>query len=85
MYIEHPPTEPLRSLPDSPSVLEPLLDIATASKILGLSVNTLRLWVCKRRIEFIKLGSRVMFRPEAIRALVNSSLRAPVDATDKTR
>lgn len=60
---------------DFPSTLEPLLDVPTAAKILGLSIDTIRLWVSKRRIEFVKLGSRVMFRPESIRALINSSVR----------
>jgi excisionase family DNA binding protein len=58
-----------------PLLIEPLLDVGTAAKILGLSVNTLRLWVSKQRIEFVKLGSRVMFRPESLRALIDSSVR----------
>jgi excisionase family DNA binding protein len=60
---------------DFPGTLEPLLDVPTAAKILGLSIDTIRLWVSKKRIEYVKLGSRVMFRPESIRALINSSVR----------
>jgi excisionase family DNA binding protein len=54
---------------------EPLLDVPTTAKILGLSIDTIRLWVSKGRIEYVKLGSRVMFRPESIRSLINSSVR----------
>ena len=38
-----------------------LLDIRSASEVLGLSRHTLYSWVCQRRIPFVKAGRRTMF------------------------
>jgi hypothetical protein len=50
--------------------LEALLDITRAAKILGISPKTLRDHVLHRRIEFVKLRGRVLFRPDRIWDLI---------------
>ena len=46
-----------------PTTLNNLLTIPEAAKLLGVSVNTLRQWVCQRRLPTIKLGKAVRFSP----------------------
>jgi len=55
--------------------IEPLLNLRRAAHLLGISVKTLRDWIQARRIEHIKVGSRVMIRPETIRQYVTSHTR----------
>ncbi len=55
--------------------MEPLLDVTRAAHLLGISVKTLRDWIQGRRIEYVKVGTRVMFRPETIRQFVSSNIR----------
>ncbi len=50
--------------------LEDLLDINRAAKILGISPKTLRDHVLHRRIEYVKLRGRVLFRPDKIWELI---------------
>lgn len=57
--------------------IEPLLDVRTAKRILNVTENTVRDWVAKRRIEFVKVGTRVMFRPQAIRDLIAAGTHKP--------
>jgi excisionase family DNA binding protein len=61
------------SLPLDP--IEPLLDVSRAAYLLGISVKTLRDWIHARRIEYVKVGARVMIRPETIRQFVTSNTR----------
>jgi excisionase family DNA binding protein len=61
------------SLPLDP--IEPLLDLRRAAHLLGISVKTLRDWIHHRRIEHVKVGARVMIRPETIRQFVTSNTR----------
>ena len=58
--------------------IEPLLDVTRAAHLLGISgisVKTLRDWIQGRRIDYVKVGTRVMIRPETIRQFVNSNTR----------
>lgn len=50
--------------------LEELLDINHAAKILAISPKTLRDHVLHRRIEFVKLRGRILFRPDKIWELI---------------
>ena len=61
--------------PASPAAtpLEELLDINRAAKILGISPKTLRDHVLHRRIEFVKLRGRILFRPDRIWDLIERS------------
>ena len=55
--------------------IEPLLDLRRAAHLLGISVKTLRDWIQARKIEYVKVGSRVMIRPETIRQYVTNHTR----------
>jgi len=56
-------------------VIEPLLDVKNAARLLGISVKTLRDWIQDRKIDYVKLGRRVMIRPETIRQFVTRNTR----------
>lgn len=49
--------------------IEPLLGIDRAAHLLGISAKTLRDWVQYRKIDYVKVGTRVMiasvFSPQA--------------------
>jgi excisionase family DNA binding protein len=45
-----------------PGSIEPLLDVPRAAHLLGVSPKTLRDWIQARRIEYVKVGTRVMLR-----------------------
>jgi excisionase family DNA binding protein len=58
-----------------PGSIEPLLDIPRAAQLLGISPKTSRDWIQARRIEYVKVGTRVMIRPETIRQFVTENTR----------
>jgi len=43
-----------------------LLDINRAAKVLGIRPKTLRHHVLRRRIDYVKIGGRVLFRPDTL-------------------
>jgi excisionase family DNA binding protein len=47
-----------------------LLTLLEASAMLRLQPSTLRSWILKRRIPFVKLGSRVLLRRSDCEALI---------------
>lgn len=53
---------------------EKLLDVTEASGLCHLKVSTLRRWVGGRRLPFVKLGRRVLFRHEDIKKLIERNL-----------
>ena len=53
--------------------LEPLLDIRKVAKILGLQEKTIRDWVWRKKIAYVKCGDRVMFEPAQIRRFISRS------------
>jgi excisionase family DNA binding protein len=57
--------------------MDRLISVEEAAKILGVSPNTLRGWVTRRKVRYVKLGSRCLFRPADLEELVESSLREP--------
>lgn len=61
-----------------PEPIEPLLDLRNAARLLGVSVKTPRDWTQDRKIDYVKLGSRVMIRPETIRHFVTKNTRTAV-------
>jgi len=64
------------SLPTGPpDPIEPLVSVGRAAPLLGISVKTLRDWILYRRIDYVKIGTRVMIRPETIRELVDRNTR----------
>lgn len=50
--------------------IEPLKNVKETAKILGISEKTLRDWVWRKKIDYVKSGDRVMFEPEAIRQFI---------------
>lgn len=45
-----------------------------AAQLLGISIWTLRHWVCERRITFVRKGRMVRFRVEDLERFMNSGL-----------
>jgi len=58
--------------------IEPLLDVAKAAFLLGISVKTLRDWIQHRKIDHVKVGTRVLIQPETIRQFVSMNTRRAV-------
>jgi excisionase family DNA binding protein len=56
-------------------VIEPLLSVPQAVKILGISQCTLRNWIQRKKIARVKVGGRVMFRPDTIREFIAYNTR----------
>jgi len=50
--------------------MDKLLSLEETADILGISEGTLRNWVYQRRVEFVKVGRRVLFRPKWIESFV---------------
>lgn len=50
--------------------LEPLLDAPQAARVLGISEQTIRDWACQGRIEKVKVGTRLKFKPATLRAFI---------------
>lgn len=64
----------------------PLLNVEEASELLHLRPATLRDWVLKRRIPFVKLGGRVLFKRGDLLKLIEASVVQPVGASgEKSR
>jgi excisionase family DNA binding protein len=57
--------------------MQGLLSITQASELLGLRPSTLYKMVCKRTINFVKLGSRVLFAPESLARWVEERSHEP--------
>lgn len=55
-----------------------LLTVWEASEVLRLRPSTVRSWILKGRIPFIKLGSRVFLRMADLQALIEHGLRPAV-------
>jgi excisionase family DNA binding protein len=53
---------------------EPLLDIDQTAEILSISTHMVRAMVKFRVITFVKIGSRVLFRPQDLTEFVESHL-----------
>lgn len=54
-----------------------LLSVAEAAELLRLSKHTIRAWLSQRRLPFVKLGGRVLFRMEDLVTFINSNLVNP--------
>ena len=51
-----------------------LLDVTEVAQLCHLKAATIRRWVQKRRLPFVKLGRRVLFRKGDIEALIEQSV-----------
>ena len=59
---------------DSESGCSNLLSVAEAANYLRLKTSTLRAWILRRQVSYIKLGGRVFFRLPDLEALLATSL-----------
>jgi excisionase family DNA binding protein len=55
--------------------LEPLLSINEAARILAVSPATIRTWIHRKRIAYVKMGRRVGFHPDTIRSFIANNTR----------
>jgi excisionase family DNA binding protein len=51
-----------------------LLSLTEAAAALHLKPSTMRAWVLRRKIPFVKLGRRVLFRRSDLEALIATSV-----------
>ncbi len=58
------------------------IDKKALSEYLGLSRFTIDMWVCQRRIPFIKMGRRVMFDLQDIEKWISQNKIIPIDRDD---
>jgi excisionase family DNA binding protein len=61
----------------TPNILGHLLDIEAAAAHLSISTHTVRALVRERKITFVKLGARVLFRPQDLEDFIQSHLVQP--------
>jgi len=54
------------------------ISVDDAARRLGIQPSTLRRWVHDRKIEFVKVGRRVVFRQETLEQIVTSGLRPAI-------
>ena len=62
---------PSRSDNRSDVFFDNLINVETTAEVLGVAPKTIRKWVCIRFIPYVKLGSRVMFRPRSLELWLN--------------
>jgi len=61
-----------------------LINIDDAARFLGLQPSTLRRWIYEKRIGYVKLGRRVLFRKEVIEQLIRDSEKPALRTTPGT-
>jgi excisionase family DNA binding protein len=61
--------------PHSQLVASDLLTAAEAATYLRISLGTLRHWVCRRKIQFIKIGRSVRFRKAHLDRFISENLQ----------
>ena len=62
-----------------------LLNVTEAASLLRLRVSTVRAWVLQRRVPFVKLGGRVLFRRSDLEKLIESSVQPATIRAEKER
>ncbi len=60
--------------------MDKLLSIKETSEIIGLKIPTIYKYVCCRKIPFIKIGGRVLFDAEKLKAWIQQKSIDPIDA-----
>ena len=51
--------------------IENLINVETTAEVLGVAQKTIRKWISIRFIPYLKLGSRVLFRPKSLELWLN--------------
>jgi len=54
-----------------------LMDVLAATRELGVGQSTLRRWIREGRLPAVRLGRRVLLRPEALERFVRAAERPP--------
>jgi excisionase family DNA binding protein len=67
-----------RNVSDSNNNTSNLLDIDGVAQRLNISPHTVRALVINRRITFVKLGARVLFRSQDLEDFIKSRLVKPL-------
>jgi excisionase family DNA binding protein len=57
-----------------------LLTVIETAKLLRISQGTVRAWVLNKKIPYVKLGSRVLFRQTDLNNFISRSTVQPVKA-----
>ena len=58
--------------------MEKLLNIEEAAALLNISVKSIYGLTCAKRIPYVKIGSRVLFDPDEIKAWVEGQKIKPI-------
>jgi excisionase family DNA binding protein len=69
-----PKTLKPESFPEPLEAVEPLLDVPEAADFLHLKASTVRSWLLKKRLPYVKLGRKVFLRRCDLRELITNSL-----------
>ena len=60
------------SQPDTSGLLfDNLINLETVSEILGVAPKTIHNWVSLRKVPYVKVGQKVMFRPKSLESWLN--------------
>lgn len=59
--------------------MEKLLDIQETASYLHISLSTLYRWVHYRKIEFVKIGSKVLFSQDYLREFIKSNTNVVIN------
>lgn len=51
-----------------------LLNVNQAAKELHISIHTLRSWIYQKRLPYVKLGRKCLFKQEDLEVFVNQSM-----------
>jgi excisionase family DNA binding protein len=49
-----------------------LLTVEEAANALSISIHTIRAWISQKRIPYVKLGRRVLFRHDDLQTYIDS-------------
>ena len=58
--------------------MEKLLNIEEAAALLNISVKTIYGLTCAKKVPYIKIGARVLFDPDEIKAWIESQKVKPI-------
>ena len=64
-----------RQSPQPPSAISDLMTAPEAAIYLRISLGTLRHWVCRRKIQFIKIGRTIRFRKAHLDRFISENLQ----------
>jgi excisionase family DNA binding protein len=60
-----------------------LLTISEACEVLRLKPSTVRSWILKRKMSYVKMGGRVLIRESDCQQLIQAGLRPPIQPTQE--